>query len=160
MPKDNDKLQAELNAIAAGDIEHLTRTALSELPEIPAASWPALREDLQQGRYEIREMAVYSGDFEIFASSGEKRGFEAMRLLALWLPIAGLVLAFVYSVWALLLIPLALVPLQIAKRLYRRVLAACALSSEATFAFLFSRNLIFLNRPGTQPIYRDNRDKE
>jgi hypothetical protein len=152
------ELHATLDAIAANDDEGLTKRRLAELPELPATEWTALQQQLHANTLEVREMAVFPADFGIFAAPPEQLRFNLLKYTAMAMPIAAIALTLFYSAWCLLLIPLALLPLQVAKRLYRRVLAESAAASEQIFAFLFSRNMIYLFQDG-KSYYRDNREQ-
>lgn len=154
--KDNlIEIHSEIDEIQSRDREGMTKTSLAEIPEIADKDWTALKAKLISGAIQVQEMAISPVSFQLLAAPSDRAGFKFFNALAFVVPIAAVLLAFVYSWWFIFLALGFFVMLRTAKSFYRAVIYQCVTASEAVFCFLFSRNTICLRQDG-RLIYRKN----
>ncbi len=146
MKSDMNQIHSEIAEIVSRDGEGITKTSLSQIPEIPEKDWPTLKADLLRGKIQVREMATSPISFALFAADSDKAGLKFFNFLAIVLPMVAIALAVFLSWWWLSLAVLSLFLFRIAKSFYRTVIFQAVTASEKTFCFLFSRNTICLQQ--------------
>lgn len=151
-----DTIHSAIAEIAARDKESITKLSLSDIAEIPEKDWSLLRAKLFAGEVQVRELAISSLSFNVFAADSDKAGFKLFTVLSIALPIVALVLAFTYSWWFVLVAIASIFFHKTAKSFYRTVIFQGVTASEMAFCFLFSRNTICLLRDG-KVVFRKNR---
>lgn len=149
MKTDLNQLHKDIADIVSRDKEGITKTSLSQIPEIQEKDWPTLKAALLGGKTQVREMTTSQISFALFAADSDRAGLKFFHLLAIGMPIVAIALAIFSAWWWLLLALLSLFFHRTAKSFYRTVIFQAVTASEATFCFLFSRNTICLQRDGT-----------
>lgn|GEM_PF-6013877 len=155
MNSNSDEVQKKIAAIQSLDRKGITKLSLDQIPEINEKDWDTLNRKLYAGEPRVQEMTPSPISFQVFAAQSDLAGFKFFSALALLIPVSGIVLAFVYSWWFLVLVLAFPVFTRIAKGFYRTVIFQAVTASEAAFCFLFSRNTICLVQNG-QLVFRHN----
>ncbi len=150
-----DEVHAEIAEIKSRDREGITKTSLMDIPEINDKDWASLKAKLFAGSIRVQEMTISPISFSLLAAPSDRAGFKLFNILAILVPIVGVVLAVFFSWWFLFLALGFFVLLRTAKGFYRTVIFQGVTASEAVFCFLFSRNTICIQQDGTL-IYRKN----
>jgi hypothetical protein len=145
---DLNQIHKDIADIVSRDREGITKTSLSQIPEILEKDWPTLKAALLNGKIQIREMTASPISFALFAADSDKAGLKFFHLLTIGVPIVAIALAFFTFWWWLLLALLSLFLHRSAKSFYRTVIFQAVTASEMTFCFLFSRNTICLQQDG------------
>ncbi len=148
MKTDLNQLHKGIADIVSRDKEGITKSSLSQIPEIPEKDWPVLKTALVSGKIRAQEMTTSQISFELFAADSDKAGLKFFHFLSISMPIVAIALAIFESSWWLLLALLSVFFHRTAKSFYRTVIFQAVTASEATFCFLFSRNVICLQQDG------------
>lgn len=122
---------------------------VAEIPGFPFPTFAELKEALLWHRIVlIRFSSAYNGDiWQTFASAFQSARLNLCFASAVLLPIAGVVLGYLYSWWWLLLIISPYYALKRGTRLYNSVIFSSARQSELFFCFLFYARAIALTPP-------------
>jgi len=148
MKTDLNQIHRDIADIASHDKERITKTSLSQIPEILEKDWPTLKAALLNGKIQVHEMTASPISFALFAADSDKAGLKFFHLLTMGVPIVAIALAFFTSWWWISLALLSLFFHRTAKSFYRTVIFQAVTASEVTFCFLFSRNTICLQKDG------------
>jgi hypothetical protein len=155
MRSDLNQIHSEIADIASRDREGITKTTLTEIPEILEKDWPTLKENLLKGTIQVKEMTKSPISFALFAADSDKAGLKFFNFLAMILPIVAIALALFASWWWLALAILSPFLFRTATSFYRTVIFQAVTASEKAFCFLFSRNTICLQQ-GEVLLFRRN----
>ncbi len=148
MRTDLNQIHKDIADIVSRDKDGITKTSLSQIPEILEKDWPTLKAALLDGKTQVREMTASPISFALFAADSDKAGLKFFHFLTMGMPIVAIALAFFNSWWWLLLGLLSLFFHRTAKSFYRTVIFQAVTASEVTFCFLFSRNTVCLLQDG------------
>jgi hypothetical protein len=148
MKSDLSQVHREIADIVSHDKKGITKTSLSQIPEILEKDWPTLKADLLGGKIQIREMTTSPISFAVFAADSDKAGLKFFNFLAMALPVVAIALSVLVSWWWLSIAVLSVVFFRTAKSFYRTVILQAVTASETIFCFLFSRNTICLQMDG------------
>lgn len=124
-------------------------TGISEIPDIPFASFSELSSAVRDGAAILQRFSIHFDNniFEMFASRLERNLNIFYIASAFLLPVASIVLGFFYSWWWLAAIPILFLALGRSKKLYNRVILSSALSSELYFCFLYATRQVSITTP-------------
>jgi len=130
---------------------------LSQLEEIPVTSYSKLQELMQSGKAIMRQFPLSTGSntFNLISTISERRQFNFVTFLTYLIPIAAIILGFIYSWWFLLLIFISIYTTRLGKRIYLHALFNRAANSEILFCFLFCLNRITIELPDEGIIKRN-----
>ena len=155
MKESLDEVHTEIAEIKSRDREGITKTSLKDIPEIKDKDWTSFKAKLFDGTIQVREMTTSPISFALLAAPSDRAGFKFFNTLAIFAPLAAVLLAYMFSWWFLLLAVGFFVMLRTAKSFYLTVIFQGVTASEAVFCFLFSRNTICLQQEGAL-IFRNN----
>jgi hypothetical protein len=136
MKSDLNQIHSEIVNIASRDKLEITKTSLTEIPEIQEKDWSTLKANLLRGEIQVREMTASPISFALFAADTDNAGLKLFTFLAMVVPIVAIALAIFGTWWWLALAVLSLLFFRIAKWFYRMVIFQAVVASEKTFCFL------------------------
>jgi hypothetical protein len=146
------QIENNIKKLTASDFGEKYNIALelSNIEEIPIKSFEELQELMHAGKAIMRQypLSTGSGTFTIISTNSERRAFNFISSLTFLLPIAGIILGFIFSWWFLLLFLAPIFTSRFGKRIYLHALFNRAANSEIAFCFLFCGNCITLELPG------------
>jgi len=131
-------------------------TRIAEIEDFPVFSYDELLASVQAGVCNISKFSInYEPDiFNAIAVPHEKFLFNFALVLQYLGPITAIILAYVYSWWVLLAVPvLFIIGMKQGKNAYLRALFRSAFTSEAIFCFLFYYKQVDVYSKLTDKIY-------
>lgn len=129
---------------------------VEDIEEIPVDNFEYLQDMFLQGNAIIRQMPARTSNtiFQLLASRSERWSFNIVSMLTYIIPLAGIVLAFVYSWWYLLLFIAPVITIPKSKKIYLRTVFRRCMLSEVIFCFAFCGQYITLELPLFGILYR------
>lgn len=149
-----------INKIINSDfgIKYSLKSKLEEIIEIPIKDFPKIQNLISSGEATMR-MAPVSIDgttFDIIATPFENRISTIYMVIGFLGPIAGIILAFIYSwLWLLLVVVAPIVSMKLNKKTYLHALFNRAYNSEIIFSYLFTAGKITIELPGYGILYKN-----
>ena len=134
--------------------KHGVKTRIADIDVIPFDDFDDLQHKVKTGQAVMRQVSMSTSGtmFRLMAKPREKLLFSIFLYLGFLVPLAGLVLAYVYTWWFAILLITPILFIKLGKDLYTRSVFACALESELVFSFLFCGGFITLQTSDGQVI--------
>ena len=138
-------------------VKYSLKSNIKDIAEIPINDFSMLQKALSSGEAIIRMVpnSIDSTTFNIISTPFEKWMSTIYTFILILGPIAGIVLSFIYSWYALSLIVIApIVSMKLNKRAYLHALFNRAFNSEIIFSYLFTAGKVTIELAGHGILYR------
>lgn len=134
---------------------HPIPQTIAAIPEFPCRTFDELQKALESGRLLLQR---FSSDFDnstfsIFATGGERLLAKHYMVGTVLIPIASVILVFMYSWWWLFGIAFLVIGFKKTKSLYNSVILRAAFSSETIFCYLYFIRQVSVSTPDYQQTY-------
>jgi len=153
------EIEDKIKKLTATDFgkKHNVVLSLSQIEEIPMDSYGRLQELMRSGEARMRQypLSTGAGIFTLISKKSESLLFYFVGLLTFLMPLAALILSFIYSWWFLLISLISFFTTRLGKWMYLHALFNRAANSEIMFCLLFCGNYITIELPGQGIIVRN-----